>query len=450
MLFYFANTTVVIPDSYDLMTEMNLGAAESGWLIASAWPLQIVALCLLFFIKGWSWRLQRALVLLSMLILCVSSFFYAAGASPPSSWNNRRVFNWLIAARVAIGPNMIFGAFLRMAAQQVTLPSENVAWNMIFSLSITLGTGLGPIVSPVVAWCIGADEVRHRAAASSYAFAFIWAFMFIFSLVFVPGDLKTLVDEVKKRKGDIVQQNDEAADMPLEKRRSIWWSGVWFTAERSFIIAALEAATVLVLENEFGWSAQMGGFAVGASFLSTLPLTLVLMRIKAKRIASDTSLLKCVVFVGALVTVLFFPIKGLRPGFATVLLLGVDCIVFATGFAADGLMNGFATNHCEGNDSFFSTSNYIIATQFIRVLPRAISPIVSRYLISAHGRGMYAGLQLLMSSLGCVTCFHVAATIRAHRGLFLGVKQAPATEGMLGSAGESASSPRVAKLPMRK
>jgi hypothetical protein len=211
----------------------------------------------------------------------------------------------------------------------------------------------------------------------------------------------------------------------------------WFTAERSFIIAALEAATVFVLENEFNWSAPLGGFAVGASFLSTLPLTLVLMHVKAKSIATDTSLLQVVVVTGALMTIMFFPIPGVGPGIAATLLLVTDCIVFATGFAADGLMNGFATNHCEGVESFFSTSNYILATQFIRVVPRALSPIVSRYLLSVHGRAMYAGVQLIMSTLGCMTCFNVAATIQANREMKPKAKeglQTSATEGMLTSA----------------
>jgi hypothetical protein len=442
ILFYFANTTVVIPDSYDLVLEMGGGATVSGWLVASAWPLQAVALCFLFVMKSWSWRVQRAWVLVSMLVLCMSSLLYAAAADPPHSWKNSKDMLWLSVARVSIGPNLIFGTFLRIAAQQVTLPSENVTWNMVISLAVTLGTGLGPIVSPVVAWCIGADAVRHRSAASAYAFALLWVFMFLFSIVFVPNDLKALVEQVKlRRQNDERQRNQEVAEMPEKQRRSIWWSGVWFTAERSFIIAALEAATVFVLENEFGWSAPMGGFAVGSSFLSTLPLTLVLMHIKSKSIASDTSLLQVVVVTGALMTIMFFPIPGVGMGIAATLLLVTDCIVFATGFAADGLMNGFATNHCEGVESFFSTSNYIMATQFIRVVPRALSPIVSRYLLSVHGRAMYAGVQLIMSTFGCMTCFHVAATIQANRevkasgkeGMQTPRKQASATEGMLTS-----------------
>eukprot|EP00427_Karlodinium_veneficum_P009986 CAMPEP_0169090486 /NCGR_PEP_ID=MMETSP1015-20121227/15846_1 /TAXON_ID=342587 /ORGANISM="Karlodinium micrum, Strain CCMP2283" /LENGTH=430 /DNA_ID=CAMNT_0009150897 /DNA_START=468 /DNA_END=1760 /DNA_ORIENTATION=- len=360
-----------------------------------------------------SWRVQKTLVLVSMLVLCVASLFYAAGGNP--NWNDRKGMTWLLAARVAIGPNMIFGTFLRMAAQQVTMPSENVSWNMVFSLGVTLGTGLGPLVSPIFSWCIGAEQVRNRSAASAYVFSVIWGYMLIFCAVCLPSDMRPILDEVRRRRGEDLQRSDEPLDMPDHQRRSIWWSGVWFTAERSFIIAALEAATVFVLEEEFDWSAQRGGFAVGASFLATLPFTLVLLRMKAKKLARDTTMLQCVVFIGAIVTVMFFPVAGARPALVTTLLLVTDCIVFSTGFAADGLMNGFATSYCEGPESFFSTSNYILATQFIRVMPRFLSPIVSRYLLSAHGRAMYAGVQLLMSSLGCLTCFHVAATIQAHR-----------------------------------
>jgi hypothetical protein len=154
ILLYFATTTLVIPDSLDLMTEIKLGATESGWLIAAPWPLQIVALAfLIFFAKDWPWRVQRPIAMTVILALCVDSLFYAAGGD--SRWSNRTNFVWLMVARTAIGPCMICGTFLRMAAQLVTLPSENVKWNMLIALCIYLGTGVGPLVSPILSWCPG-------------------------------------------------------------------------------------------------------------------------------------------------------------------------------------------------------------------------------------------------------------------------------------------------------
>jgi len=280
-----------------------------------------------------------------------------------------------------------------------------------------LGTCVGPLVSPILSRCTGLVEVRIRSADSGYATALVWAFMFIFSLVFLPRDMEPILDEVRRRRSDDVQNKEEVSDMPVQQRRSIWWSGVFFTAERSFTIPALEAAAIFVLEEEFGWRAQESGFAVGLTFLTLLPSTSLLMWIKAKKLASDTSLLKCVVSLGAVVTILFFPIKGAQAALATTLLLVTDCIVFSAGFASEGAMNGFATNQCEGIGSFYSTSNYILATQTIRVVPRALSPVVSRYIISAHGRAMYAGVQFLIASMGCLSCFYVAAPIEAQREL---------------------------------
>merc|ERR1719311_1663883 len=58
----------------------------------------------------------------------------------------------------------------------------------------------------------------------------------------------------------------------MNARREIWWSGVIYGVERSTMASALEAATAMILEKEFGFDAADVGFAVGCTILVGAPL----------------------------------------------------------------------------------------------------------------------------------------------------------------------------------
>jgi hypothetical protein len=314
-----------------------------------------------------------------------------------------------------IGPCIAFLVFLRIVAQQATPPAESMALNVASSLAITLGLGLGPMVSPAVTWCTGVNTVEQRAAVSSYAFAILWACIFIFSALCVPTDTAEVVQAAEELRNSNARNALAQADapkrlngsrLPKEQGRMIWWSGLWFNAQRTFIIAALEAATAFVLQDEFGWGAQLVGLAVGATYLATLLPSLTYLKLNG--FARDTHVLRWAAAIGLLAPMMFFPMPAMSSNSAAAIVLLTDCIVFSAGFVANGLMDGFATNNCE-SDTFYSIANYMLAAQFIKIVPRIVTPVLTRYLLSNVGRGMYAGLQLAIASIGCWTCFHAAS-----------------------------------------
>jgi len=411
ILFYvlaMAQTLVVLPDSYDLAVDMGQGATFSGLLVGLSWPLQAVAIVLAIPVKSWSWASQRILIISSMLVLCVASLVYALAADPPQSWAPSQLVRGigLIAGRVVIGPCIAFCVFLRVLAQQVTPPAESVVFNMGISLSVTLGIGLGPMVSPTAAWCLGDDDVHLRAAASSYMFALVWSLMIIFSLWCVPCDPSGLISAAREMGDSPVtgceKDATQSEGLSESQRSRMWWGGVRYNAERTFVVAALESATVFMLETEFEWDARMAGYAVGCTFLASIPTILGLWLAKQHGLSTDRAVVQSAVLIGAGAGVFLFPMK-VSASKGAVIVLTTDSVIFTMGFVANGIIDGIAIRSCAEN-SIYSIANYELASQFMRnVLARSLAPPFSRYILSTHGRGLYATIQLVISMFGCWT-----------------------------------------------
>mmetsp|Transcript_7346 Transcript_7346/g.14074 ORF Transcript_7346/g.14074 Transcript_7346/m.14074 type:complete len:552 (+) Transcript_7346:51-1706(+) len=416
LLVAMAQTLVVLPDSYDMARDLGQGALFSGWLVGISWPLQAVAIVLAIPMKSWSWASQRTVIICSMFVLCIASLVYAVASKPPGSWQASsqlvRAIG-LIVGRIVIGPCIAFCVFLRVLAQQVTPPSESITFNIGISLSVTLGIGLGPMISPAIAWCIGDDDVHVRSAASSYMFALLWALFILFSLWCVPYDPSGLIADARTMRESLIIGRDSEAEMqpeslPESHRSRIWWGGLLYNAERTFIIAAVESATVFMMETEFKWDVRLAGYAVGCTFLTSIPAIIGVQFARQHRLLSDKSLVQSAVLIGACAVVLIFPMK-VSASRAAAMILATDSVIFTMGFVSNGIIDGLAVRICT-ESSMYSIANYELMSQFMRnVVARSLAPPFSRYILSTHGRGFYAASQMMISIFGCWTAIRTVS-----------------------------------------
>jgi len=194
----------------------------------------------------------------------------------------------------------------------------------------------------------------------------------------------------------------------------VWVKGIVYAFERSFFVSALEAATAMLMEVEFGWSTESIGLAIGVMFLASLPLTLAANKVRGQEWVTDLSLMcgcSCACMVASL---FFFPdlaaflALGTRGSIG--LILTADCIIFSSGFLSNGVMDGFAVKSSM-KGTLYTPEAYVVASNVAISLSRFVGPILGRTALSM-GRTLYACCQLWVSGLGCLTCLSVAATMR--------------------------------------
>eukprot|EP00746_Dinoflagellata_sp_MGD_P151899 gnl/MRDRNA2_/MRDRNA2_83310_c0_seq1.p1 gnl/MRDRNA2_/MRDRNA2_83310_c0~~gnl/MRDRNA2_/MRDRNA2_83310_c0_seq1.p1 ORF type:complete len:340 (-),score=67.94 gnl/MRDRNA2_/MRDRNA2_83310_c0_seq1:12-986(-) len=215
-------------------------------------------------------------------------------------------------------------------------------------------------------------------------------------------------------------EEENAVDVTIlaeSDRERMWWAAMTYGVERALMVSALEAATSLILEIEFGWDINDVGLAVGLTFLLGLPVTLLLDLGRKNGMISETKLLTGLAITVVTSSVFFFPNITLAFGASglptVVIILMADCLIFSSGFFANGILDGFAVQ-CSVPGTVCSLENINLIDAFGQdTLARLTGPALARYLTSSHGRGAYSILQLCVSSLGCLTCLSVVSQLQS-------------------------------------
>jgi len=329
-----------------------------------------------------------------------------------------------------------------------------VSYMVWMSLAFSVGIGFGPIVSSSADMLVGPRGTRGRAAVPVLGLSITW--LGVIALIFLvwPSSTAELLtakaeadqEELHESGGGATDtdrdtscksggtedagpdpsqvQKDADQGQPGQRieclssraRCGLWWESLLYGAERALIVAALEAATVLILETEFGWSTTAAGYATGCSFLASIPVTLLARYGLHAGWIAEASLLAASAGLACASSALIFPavgrlaqVTGARQAW---LLLASDCVTFANGFLAGGVMQGFGLRSSE-RGTFRSEKNYIAVGYVLQNgAGRLLGPVLARWCVSQGGRTMYAAIQCLISAIGFATCLLVSAKIR--------------------------------------
>lgn len=284
---------------------------------------------------------------------------------------------------------------------------------------------MGPILSSLVSFVSGANGAAARSAHTSYVIAASWLVFGLVAWQAFPLDLTQLI-EVKEDEDSKCSENEERAGdaapsiaieaLPEQARKRIWLAACMYGTERTFIVSGLEAGTALVLETEFHWDTKYVGLAIGLTFLGGLPLAIAANLIQRRNFISSLKLMCVAAALSVVFAALLFPSVGsslssLSQDNAVGSVLLADSVIFTAGYLANGIIDGFAVRSSVP-DTPFSIENFKLIDSVIQnSLARFIAPPIARWCLERYGRTYYAGGQLIISILGCFSCFSVASIL---------------------------------------
>lgn len=193
--------------------------------------------------------------------------------------------------------------------------------------------------------------------------------------------------------------------LPNNLRQSIWWSAMVYNIERAFMTSSVEAATALILEKEFAIPTVKVGWLIGGAFISALPLMLLGLFVRG-RLISESRLIYIAAVTAVLCCLCFIPYQENHKVAYSIILVG-DSVLFGAVFIADSICYGLASIAAD-EDSFYSLDNFVVGCQIGGSVFRFFAYPLARFLLINQGRGMYAGMQLIIATMGLGSCARVA------------------------------------------
>jgi len=426
-----ANATSIVPESYDLMLALGQGATVSGSLIGSSWCLSAMAVIVIRSMENRlplsAWKPMNACtLLLSISTIIAFGCLSLDGLNKTASVD--RIAKQLFIVRAIM--SLFNGMYLlqSLVALGSTPKIEMVSFNKTKMGVKTLGMGVGPLLSSMVASIERTRDPFVLVAAVSYLMAGLFAGMLLLFQLSTLSDHQKLINTKLEvdHKGSWQEADhsgscqllaadgiDEAADelaaerLPLEQRNRTMVLSAIYGIERTCMASALEAATSMILEVEFNWSTRDAGWAVGIVFLGTVPYMLFGENFKSYMRIGEIKWMVLCALSSVLACLALFPFSTKL----TTVILTADCFIFANGYLANGIVDGLAFRSCS-DDTCFSTSQYLLAQAISQMaLSRPFGPILARFLVDIGGRGCYALGQLVLSISGLACCLKVAYTM---------------------------------------
>lgn len=422
-----AGYTALIPESYNLALQLGFGAAASGVFIGSYMASAgMVTIGVKILMQRWSHLHLKTLLIIcnAAILLC---FLAAAVVANPPVWFPELTpghrFTVLLALRFAMGAFMGPTLFHETTTTAATPKSQMFRFQLWKTCAQTGGVGLGPLLSALAVWASGAVTMEDRVAATSCIFVIPWMAVIALSIFWVPSDVSPLTSaKALDDEAMVVAYNTTASAIDRHSghrnsqvRSRVWLKAVIYGLERAFMISALEVATAYLLQVEFGWDIGMISCAIGVMFLLTTPLTLVADQVRKRGWCTDERLMCYSAFVCAVSALLLLPqfnqSLGMGKKATVVSILVADLMIFACGYLANGVSDSIALR-MSMPDTVFSSGNFIFVNRVLRCAVRFAGPVFARTILASHGRAGYAACQLVISALGCLTCYSAASTLQ--------------------------------------
>mmetsp|Transcript_34276 Transcript_34276/g.87841 ORF Transcript_34276/g.87841 Transcript_34276/m.87841 type:complete len:517 (+) Transcript_34276:113-1663(+) len=394
--------TIFVPVSYGLAKELGSGGAASG-LIFSVYSMsnplgQLLARSLTLSGDGrFARRLCSGFACLMALTVWYERFPLQQCSSSSGSSNWTR----LLALRALGG---CLSGVTTMPTMNIafrsTPHSERTTLSLIAFIGICLGTASGPMFCATLLQIMGTEEASSLCLAAQHLTEFcacLWAAVALTQSLAIPDEFQEqLLAFGSGDKGEDVLQTT-----PLARRQWLFILGQVYNFERGFTVAAVEVASSMVLETQYGWTQQQIGYAVGGALASTVPVGLLVTFVRRVVFPNDYFLMQLLclgTFVGSLLFFDYRPGSHITPS----LLLVADFVIYSCNWQLSGLMNGLAMR-AEIPNSWYSLETYNLMQNLVVALARALGFALSRMAVHKLGRNAYATIQLCMMLMGAST-----------------------------------------------
>jgi len=404
--------TLVIPDSFDLVSALGGNAVLSGAMIGIQKlgnSIGAVAFWGALRVAPDIWRTRaRGALTLCALCQCIGTGSYgfvaaAADSATASPSHARLLLAALFLGRIVGG----VGAGIRLMSirtclARLTPGPDRPHQQSRFLFAIMLGMGAGPLVACAVKalnMCQG-----HRTPFLPAGIAGLTLSLCELAAARCVRSLDGAADFLGAEEGRVMLLEERE----LDRRRSLIVCALAYSVLRCLCVSGVEAASALLLEVSFGWSPFYVGLTIGLAFLTCIPWRLAYLRLSHRLPLAQWIL----VLLGASVlgsVLLFrppmptFASRGLsrdaRMGVLAGALLVGDGLLFPCFFLSDSLVQGVILQHPLPAKASWLNLNGInlFNSLFLDGFARVLGPALSRFHVSAHGQNTYAGQQLALT-----------------------------------------------------
>ena len=401
--------TVILIDVYSLTTAAGQGATFSGFVIGmwmSGAGIGCFAMWAMVKMHPNLWRKHmRCAYVVGAVVQTTGAVLYAASGACVHICSMDLLALTLVLARFLGGFGFGLQVQLSIVAFSHAAPeSTRAGLLLLYSITVIVGAGLGPIVNVVQTqtyfwlasmfvklgdfeelsvplWMCGAAQVAMVLPQCFLSFQFVPSF----------EHERDFVEEEYEK--DCLQPRQAQVSTGGGNRLMIC-GGLVVAIVRGFTVSSLEAASSFVLEVGYHWNFQQIGLAIALSFMFIFPIKSAdSILSECLSLTSRTRLYMGLTLAG-LVGLYFFAERS--PFF----LIVADCVVFPCVYYSDALLWSQTTLFLEGSGSMFNMNNL----SMLRVLlgnggGRFIGAPAARYQIVTSGMKGYSLMQLAAAAV---------------------------------------------------
>jgi len=197
----------------------------------------------------------------------------------------------------------------------------------------------------------------------------------------------------------------EAKLKPKEKEwnsTALLCTGLAMSAIRGFVISGLEASTAQLLMQNYGWTKEAVGIAIGCCFLNALPFKLLHGVFRTK--VSLHGWIRLSAWISILGPLLMFPVvteagKSIGIWASTTILLA-NAILFPVLLLGDALTSGVMLQHISPPGNWFDANYFVLYRALCSLVGRGLGPPLARMAVNA---GQF---DLAMQQFVCALAFY--------------------------------------------
>lgn len=411
-----ASNTAAIVDAYDVSHAVDRSAAFSGLLIGIFMAANLTGAAFSTVLQCfrphlWSTHARHAMFWPLLLCSC-GPLLYCV---PTGLIYTGRGQEWQEGLAALLLLSRILSGLGAGAASQVGLvciakgsPATEKSKHMVrFLFANMLGCGLGPLLAAFYHtvcpcrgpfgpqfWQLGVMKViLTLASAFSVAFCF-------------PEKLQPPESEAAAsaaRGGEDLESSESSEDSSesptsqhraelarLARQRKVVVGCLAMTGLRGYLITALEGATALFLQQDYGWELHTIGFMVALTFLMCIPGKLIQGRLS--KCLSEKAMIRLFSIVAILGAVLIC----LQDGWV---LLVADSLLFPCIYLSDAIGRGVMTRHLLPQGSWLDSNRASFWTLLLGGVGQTAGPWLTRWMLQTSTQTAYAAQQAAGSAV---------------------------------------------------
>eukprot|EP00435_Cladocopium_sp_Y103_P062660 s199_g24.t1 len=444
----FVALSMTVPISLDFTLSLNQGATASGFFLSAGVLSGVLAFGVgkkLVDEGNWNqFYVRRLMIIFPLLAVCID-LLMAVFINETATSNESAAIWWtvILLGQVSAffrGITAVPGAIFW---SKITIPRRRTVWMVLTQCSRNLGLIIGPGIFLLINLALSRGprvNPRSMMAWAAIIEATLYLFGAVFSMLIMPTRSSAMSESVRLFHEEQDMGRCKFAEVPLPEV----WNMVCFSFERPFSLAALEACTVMLLEDPY-YSGIVFPMVCSFGIMASLVTTLLIENDFVSEPASCSNWEGGVLLGAAILSTVsclgLFEVG--KPHVVSLLVASAGVYTGAT--AANGVAESWGSRAAKEKTNFRRETQYLNILGLLvflnmttglehwrstatcswfddsYVVPRGgqgdfrlrsftamttsrlLGPILGRFFVDYGGRNAYASLMLAVSILSCKT-----------------------------------------------